>query len=602
MQTETESQFLGVVHGLEYFWLAVFIFLLGIISTYILYRKQKKLSSMLDNQVDVFEKTFDILEEAILILSRDNKVVYANPSLIKLFSLDEDFRGKPLEVAPHVRYRDKTLLFDQFIQQKNTHEDKEMCMYPQIPLLLEDEEEILVNLYTGNTPSTQNDDLWHRIICIHDLRKEINRQIVSLRHQVTQLPNQAQLQMDLNVLFSKTHLNDKKLAVVLIDIDNFTMLRSIIGDEQANRILQTFSEYLTHLSTVYQIKVYHTYDNSFLLTVSNVAKREELIALILEIQKKLNSFYKMDDTRLYLTASVGVAIYPDGATRRTLLDRAYQALATAQKRGYGHYEIYMPDRHKQDYDTLMLFNEMHQALERGEFDIYYQPIATTKEKEIVSAEALIRWNHPKYGLIPPDVFIPIMEKTGFVIELGEYMLEEVLKQIKRWEMFKFKAINVSINVTLLELERKGFSEYVSKQLIYHQVHPERLKFEITEGHAMSSEEQTKREIWDLKKLGVGIALDDFGTGYTSFSYLKKFPADMLKIDKTMVDYILTNKEDQRIVKAMIDLGHSLGMEVVVEGIENKRMYALVVSYGCDYIQGYHIGKPLPVFEFQILLR
>ncbi|HFQ61281.1 MAG TPA: GGDEF domain-containing protein, partial [Epsilonproteobacteria bacterium] len=321
-----------------------------------------------------------------------------------------------------------------------------------------------------------------------------------------------------------------------------------------------------------------------------------------DIQKQLASFYKMQDVKLHLTASVGISIYPDSGTTRDLLDKAYKALSQAQGYGDGRIQIYEAEALVHDYDELLLHNEMHQAVEKNQFEVYYQPIIESYEKEVVSAEALIRWNHPKYGLISPDIFIPIMEKTGFIVELGKFVLEEVLKQQKRWELFKFKKIDVAINITLFEIDTKDFVENVAKQIQHHQVNPSLIKFEITEGSAMISEESTQKQFWNLKKLGVGISLDDFGTGYTSFIYLKKFPADILKIDKTLIDYILTNKEDQRIVKAMIELGHNLGMKVVAEGIENDRMSELLTSYGCDLLQGYYFGKPLPVFEFQKLLR
>ena len=586
----------------NYLFFVLFLLLLLLIYLYILRRKQQKLNAIIEHKVEVFEKAFDISEDAVLILSNENKIVYANDTAVRLLGLDEDHRGKTLEYMPQIRNHEDLLPLDKFLEQKYRNDNKQMQVFPQSSLIVENDKEIPVNLYLDSSQGTHKDLSWCKIVYMHDLRKEIKHETVSLRHQLTQLPNQAQLHIDLNALFAKQHLDKKKLALVLIDIDNFTMLRSIIGHEQANQILIKFAEYLTHLSTPLDIKVYHTHHNNFLLTIADLDTVEDVTTLTQEIQKELTAFFRIDDVRLYLTASVGIGIYPDNATRRTLLDRTYQALASAQKQGYGKYEVYVPETIKQDYDELLLFNEMHEALEKEEFEVYYQPIVTTNEKEVVGAEALIRWNHPKYGLIPPTVFIPIMEKTGFIIELGKYILEEVLKQMKRWELFKFKEIQISINITLMELERKGFAEYVSKQLLHHKIHPERLKFEITEGYAMRSERITRQEIWALKKLGVFIALDDFGTGYTSFAYLKKFPADIVKIDKTMVDYILTNKEDQRIVKAMIDLGHSLGMEIIVEGVENKRMFDLIASYGCDYVQGYYISKPLPVFEFQKLLR
>lgn len=195
-----------------------------------------------------------------------------------------------------------------------------------------------------------------------------------------------------------------------------------------------------------------------------------------------------------------------------------------------------------------------------------------------------------------------MEKTGFIVKLGQYVLDEVLKQQKRWELFKFKSIDISINVSMVEVATGEFVEHVDKQLKLHQVNPENIKFEITEGMAMIGEKQTEKYFHQLKKLGVGISLDDFGTGYTSFTYLKKFPADIVKIDKSLIENILTNEEDQRIVNAMIELGHNLGLKIVVEGIETKAVLALLSETECDYMQGYYFSKPLPVFEFQNLLR
>ena len=277
-------------------------------------------------------------------------------------------------------------------------------------------------------------------------------------------------------------------------------------------------------------------------------------------------------------------------------------MAKAEKNGYGRIEFFEPSHGEHAYDELKLYNDMHEALKKNEFEVYYQPIVNAKTKEVVSAEALIRWNHPEHGMIGPYIFVPIMEKTGLIVELGKYVLEEVLKQQKRWELFKFKQIEVSINLSLLELETGKFVEHVVQQLAAHQISPELIKFEITEGTAMISEEQTSRQLLELKRLGIEISLDDFGTGYTSFAYLKKIPANILKIDRSLVMNIVKNKEDQRIVKAMIELGHTLGMKIVVEGIEYKEMYEILLQMECDYMQGYYFSKPLPVFEFQKLLR
>jgi polar amino acid transport system substrate-binding protein len=567
-------------------------------------RGNKELLKVVDNKVKVFEKAFDISEDAVLILSDKNEVVYANAAMKKLIGLEDDFKLKPLKDIPKIEVKSGWIELDRLIDQDHQPSEDKMQSFPQVYLASKNnQKDIPINLYIDSSPLSSKHDLWCNIVSIHDLREKRQQKSVGARHQLTGLPNEIQLEHDLNALYSKVHLREQKLALILFDIDEFSILRSIVGVEQVNIILVKLAAYLQSVSTKLDISVYHTYHNNFLITVANVKNEEDIVHFVKDVKTQLASFYKMKDVKLHLTASVGISIYPDSGATKDLLDRVYKALNKAKELGTGRISIYRPEEEvTHHYDQLVLHNEMHEALEKKQFEVYYQPIVDAKNKEVVSAEALIRWVHPQYGLIPPYIFIPIMEQTGFIIELGKYVLEEVLKQQKRWELFKFKKITVAINITLLEIEQKDFVENVAKQIMYHQVKPELIKFEITEGIAMISEESTHKQFKNLKNLGVGISLDDFGTGYTSFAYLKKFPADVLKIDKSMVDYIVTNKEDQRIVMAMIELGHNLGMKVVVEGIEDKSMYELLASYGCDLMQGYHFSKPLPVFEFQKLLR
>ena len=569
---------------------------------YSLRAEKKKLHKIVESKVKVFHKAFDISEEAILILSDKQEVIYANKTMMKLFKLGEDFMQNTLQIMPKIKVKKSWIELGELIKKREESSREKMHLFLQTKLLVGDEDEIPVNLYIDSSAVDNEYKIWWNIISIHNLSKEKENESAAYRHKLTNLPNQSQALMDLNALYSKVHLDNKKLALVLINIDNFSQLRAIVGYEQANIILIKFAKYLEKLAKESSFNVYHTFYNDFLLSVPGVESSDEVIMLSKQLQERLVSFYKMEDVRLHLTASIGISIYPESGAKLNLFDNAYQALAQAQKNGHGRIQIYKADVLKHSYDELRLYNEMHEALEKNEFEVHYQPIIEVKNKEIVSAEALVRWRHPKYGLIPPDVFIPMMEKTGFIVEIGRYVLEEVIKQQKRWELFKFKQIEVSINMSLLEIETEGFIENVTKQLVDHKINPELIKFEITEGSAMSNEGEVDKELQALKKLGVAIALDDFGTGYTSFDYLKKFPADILKIDKTLVDYILVNQDDQRIVKAMIELGHNLGMKIVVEGIENEKMFQMIASYGCDYMQGYHFSKPVPVFEFQKLLR
>jgi len=569
-----------------------------------MYRRKKQiLQEFINEKIKVFQNVFYISEDAIVILSSTNEILYANKVAIDLFDLKKYFKFTILEL-PKLKVKNEFIDLNDLIKSSIGKSEKRMNVYTNTTLLIGEKEktEIPVNLYFNNEYIDISDKEPGTILLINDMRKEKEKELQGYRHKLTDLPNQIQAIGDLNALYAKQHLNEKKIALILMDIDNFSSLRSIVGYEQSNVVLVKFANYLKELADEFSFSVYHTVHNNFLLLIPNIDSSKDVLSIVYNIQNELKSFYKMGNSRLHLTASVGLSVYPDSSTTLNLLDDAYKALSNAEKSGHGRIEVYKPDQSKHDYNELKLYNDMHQALEKNEFEVYYQPIVEAITKEVVSAEALIRWNHPEHGLIVPDIFIPIMEKTGFIVALGKYVLEEVLKQQKRWELFKFKQIAVSINLSMLELESGKFVEYVVQQLAHHQVSPDMIKFEITEGSAMISEDKTRIQLLELKRIGIDISLDDFGTGYTSFSYLKKIPANILKIDRSLVINIITNEEDRRIVKAMIELGHTLGMKIVVEGIEDEKMLDLIVGFGCDYMQGYYFSKPLPVFEFQKLLR
>ena len=587
----------------EYILVAIsvtFIFILLYI--YSLLHKKKRLEETIEDNLKVFQKAFDISEDAIMILSHKNKVMYANNTMLRLLGVNKSFLLKPFKSTVQIKVKKDWIALDQFIKDNRVCPKGKLCSYPQAILKISEDDEIPINVYLDTMVMRMPDEVLCDVITIQNLSKAKERSDTEFKHQLTNLPNQLKAYHDLPAFFSKAHLEKNKLALVLIQLDNFSRLRSIIGHAQANDVLKKLAKYLETLGVSLNVSVYHTFDNHFLLTLKNVHSIDEAKTFVEDIQNQLTTFYKMDDVNLHLTASAGIAIHPDSGGIRHLLDLTYKALSEAEKEGDGKIAVFLPEKFTAEYDEIRLHSDMPRALKNGEFEVYYQPIVEVEDEEVVAAEALIRWKHPQYGMIPPVVFIPLMEKTGFIVNLGQFILDEVLKQLKRWELFQFKDVEISINVSMVEIKTGTFVHHVERKLAEHKINPRFIKFEITEGVAMLNESQTVRSFQALKKLGVGISLDDFGTGYTSFGYLKKFPADNLKIDKSLVDYILTNEEDQRIVRAIIELAHTLGMKVVVEGIENKKMAEMIASYGCDYMQGYYFAKPLPVFEFQKLLR
>jgi len=563
-------------------------------------RLQKKQS---DIKLEMFKKAFDFSEDAVLVLSNDNHILYANRALQKLLHLTEKDLENRLDSMPMVKVKQQWVSLETLLSGDKKSSNGKMQPLLQTSIRIEEDSfDIPVNLYIDHSSFLEADTKWCNIILIHDLRALKEKHELAHHHRLTKLPNQFQAKEDLNKLFSKIHLHNKKLAIALIDLDNFSQIYSILGYEQGEKIVIQFARYLERIAKASSFQAYHMYSNSFMVCMPVVESADEVVYFCRKIEKELKSFYHINEMRFHLTASIGIGIYPDCGSTRMLLDSTYRALFDAHKLGFGHICVYEKSEAERKYDDLTLFNAVHEAMEKKEFEVYYQPIVRSKDREVVAAEALVRWKHKEYGFVPPDVFIPILEKSGSIVELGRFMLTEVLKQQKRWELFKFKPIQISINMSLHEIESEGFVENVSKQLIEHQIDPSLIKFEITEGAAMQNETLADEQLQELLGLGVSLSLDDFGTGYTSFAYLKKFPAEILKIDKSMVDFILTKEEDQRIVKAMIELGHSLGMKIVVEGIENIEMVEMLASLGCDYMQGYYFGKPQPAFEFQELIR
>jgi len=551
--------------------------------------------------IGFYDEILDISRDSIVMLDEKNKVVYINENMKKLLGFENKDVPKNFPMFTIIKNGIKTTL-DEILKSVRINPYKNLTFFDDLIIDISNRKSSIRLYVSQYKPIDFLAKKQARIIVIRDNKDQKEKEKLEQKHKLTNLSNHIKLQKDLQNIFVKLHLHDHKIALAVMEIDNFSSLRAIIGYESANNILITFANYLNSISSEFSFSVYHTMHNSFIILLNDINNETDIYSLLNLIQEKLKSLYKMENSILHLTASVGISLYPDNSSTGELLDNAYKALVQSESKGHGWIQMYKLVKKEHGYDELKLYNDMHSALKRNEFEIYYQPIVDSKTKQIISAEALIRWKHPTHGMVRPDIFIPIMEKTGFIIKLGRYILEEVIKQQKRWELFKFKQIPVSINLSLAELEKDSFVRSVEIQLKNHNVSSELIKYEITEGLAMENEERTNQQLKELRQMGINILLDDFGTGYTSFSYLKKIPANIVKIDRSLVINILTNETDQGITQAIIDLTHSIGMKVVVEGVEDEHMFNMLRDMGADYIQGYYISKPVPVFEFQKFLR
>jgi diguanylate cyclase (GGDEF)-like protein len=311
--------------------------------------------------------------------------------------------------------------------------------------------------------------------------------------------------------------------------------------------------------------------------------------------------FHLQGQQLFVSASIGIASYPqDGRSAEQLLKSADTAMYGAKNNGRNNYQFYSAALHEDTTQRaaqrLQLESQLRQALERGEFLLHYQPKLDLASGGVSGFEALLRWNHPQRGLVPPLEFVSILEDTGLIIPVGEWVIEEVCRQLRSWEAAGLLAPPVAINLSARQLQQDDLAGAIARIAGAAGVDPARLEFELTESMLMANPEAAVEILSRIKALGMRLSVDDFGTGYSSLAYLKRFPLDALKIDRTFVRDLPDDPDDAAITKAVIRLAHSLSLKVVAEGVENIEQLQELERYECDEIQGYYISKPMPAAD------
>jgi EAL domain-containing protein (putative c-di-GMP-specific phosphodiesterase class I) len=314
----------------------------------------------------------------------------------------------------------------------------------------------------------------------------------------------------------------------------------------------------------------------------------------------MDSFSKpftLNEFELFITPSVGISLFPnDGDDAGTLVKYADSAMYHAKQEGKNTYKFFQKSYMKKSVERLVLASDLRKAIENDEFLLYYQPKFSCKTEKVNGFEALIRWNHPKSGMISPNLFIPIAEETGMIVHIDQWVLYQACLQIKEWKDQGYKPVKIAVNLSMLQFQQKNLLNIVRSILKETGIDPSYLEIELTERVIMDDPEMALKNIQRLKSIGVQISMDDFGVHYSSLSYLKLLPLDRLKIDRSFLQDLLTSKDDQIIVKAMIQLAHNLELTVVAEGVETLEQYYFLKSLQCDEVQGFYFDKPLPASQ------
>jgi diguanylate cyclase (GGDEF)-like protein len=419
---------------------------------------------------------------------------------------------------------------------------------------------------------------------------------------LTGLPNRHSFENMLMLVLQK----ERAGAVLLLRLDRFRFIVEALGHTPADQALIAVANRLSQLMSYDDNITCHIHrfeSDIFAILLPNTSQDAELQTFTQQITDLMHAPFILDGRKLNLSLSIGISIFPgDGHDSNTLLRHADMALQQVKRAGGNNIRRYLPEMDYRSLERLELLQELRDAEKRGELELYYQPQFDILSEEIIGVEALIRWNHPQRGMVSPADFIPLAEETDMITSIGEWVLTAACKQNKAWQDAGFKPLVVSVNISPRQFQSPDLQATVQHSLKISGLAPCWLALELTESAAMHDAEIAATTLGALKSLGIRLSIDDFGTGYSSLAYLKRFPIDKLKIDQSFVRNMTHENSDMSIIKTIITLGHSLGLKLIAEGVENHDQLSMLKDFGCEEVQGYLFAKPQPHTELSLLLK
>jgi diguanylate cyclase (GGDEF)-like protein len=411
---------------------------------------------------------------------------------------------------------------------------------------------------------------------------------------LTGLPNRDLFCDRVHQILSQPENNQRIVAVFLLSIDDFTDMSHGFEHQTTNLLLRAVAQRLSTCMAQTDILA-HLSRDEFALARMEIVSFESVIKLSQVLLSTLNKPFSVEGNLIHITASIGITI--NGINDRNsvvqLLQQAHIALYEAKQKGRSQYQFYSPEINAQLQERLTLEKELHGVLDRNEMLVYYQPLIDLHSGEITAMEALIRWQHPTLGMISPAKFIPIAEANGAIVPIGEWVLRTACAQNRAWQLAGFTPIRISVNLSARQFEQPYLVEVISQILEETELKASDLELEVTESFLMGDIERSVKILKQLRELGIWLALDDFGTGYSSLNYLKRFPVNILKIDRSFVQDIMSNPDSAAVTNAIIALAKSLRLTITAEGVETQEQLDYLKMQGCHEGQGYYFSRPVP---------
>jgi len=398
----------------------------------------------------------------------------------------------------------------------------------------------------------------------------------------------------LSQAISQSQRSGKILALMFLDLDRFKVINDTLGHQSGDELLKILGQRLK-IEIRKEDTLARLSGDEFAVLLRDLNTPDEAAIIARNFLEQVARPFYLEGRELFLTTSIGISIYPDvdsGIDQAAMLKNADIAMYQAKSAGRNTYRFYNKEMNAQADERLTLENDLRRALQRDEFCLHYQPQISNTDCQVMGVEALLRWEHPQQGILTPETFIPLLEDTGLIVPVGDWVMRKACEQLRRWHDAGIAVPQVAVNLAPRQLLDPNFTHKVRQILTASRLEPGSLELEITESTLMENEDLAIKTLQELHDKGVSIAMDDFGTGYSSLRYLRAFPLRTLKIDRAFVCNLPYNQDDCNLASTIITMGHGMGLKVVAEGVETEAQYSFLKGLDCDLTQGYFFSRPL----------
>lgn len=564
---------------------------------------------------DLLDRTFERIKDPLIIIQveeeRHFRYVYANQNALKLLWIKEGALGKLIE---DVHDESTAIVMKRQFQHVMGYDSEQVtrfslnemtmidCVSDVFLMPVKNEEKHTIYFVVWIKESSENQlldeneqKMVQNIMLQHAKGKELIH--FMLHHDLlTGLYNRKALFNNMDLEIEKAKFGDYEIAILYIDLDRFKLFNDSMGYFMGDMLLRSVGERLLSIENS-DYSVYRISGDNYVIILPRI-NQDIAVLFATKVYASFYEPFEINGQDYFVTPSIGISIYPfDGFDSETLIRKADGALYQVKASGRGHFQFYSNALHEHLPSVFMMEAKLRRALERNELSIYFQPQIDLTTGEITSFEALLRWHNSVLGFVSPAEFIPLAEDTGLIIPIGEWVIEEVCRVIQLWNEKGYEPVKIAVNLSPKQFLQPSLQDVIHSLLNKYNINPAMLEIEITEG-AMQDTSETLKMLNKLKWLGVSISVDDFGTGYSSLSYLKQFPLDTLKIDRSFVREVLSDRKDAAIITTIIYLAHSLGLEVIAEGVETEEQADFLRSVKCEKAQGFYYSKPLPISEIE----